>query len=73
MAVEFPLRPLGASLLHESFRERLGAGGEEEEEGERKREREREDGVLSAKCNLNREERTMGGKKNPTVLSFSLT
>lgn len=33
MAVEFPLRPLGASLLHESFRERLGAGGEEEEEG----------------------------------------
>lgn len=41
--------------------------------GERKREREREDGVLSAKCNLNREERTMGGKKNPTVLSFSLT
>lgn len=27
MAVEFPLRPLGASLLHESFRERLGAGG----------------------------------------------
>lgn len=33
MAVEFPLRPLGASLLHESFCERLGAGGEEEEEG----------------------------------------
>lgn len=33
MAVEFPLRPLGASLLHESLRERLGAGGEEEEEG----------------------------------------
>lgn len=33
MAVEFPLRPLGASLLHESFRKRLGAGGEEEEEG----------------------------------------
>lgn len=31
--------------------------------GERKREREREDGVLSAKCNLNREERTMGGEK----------
>lgn len=43
MAVEFPLRPLGASLLHESFRERLGAGGEEEEEegGEEERARKR--------------------------------
>lgn len=41
MAVEFPLRPLGASLLHESFRERLGAGGEEEEGGEEESEKER--------------------------------
>lgn len=41
MAVEFPLRPLGASLLHESFRERLGAGGEEEEGGEEERARKR--------------------------------
>lgn len=40
MAVEFPLRPLGASLLHESFRERLEAGGEEEG-GEEERARKR--------------------------------
>ncbi len=74
MAVEFPSRPLGASLLHESCRERLRAGGEEEREGEERRGEEeragREDGVLSAKCSLNREERTMRGK-NPTLVSFS--
>lgn len=72
MAVEFPPKPLGASLLHESCRETKGwkergrrgrqGGRGEEEEREIESEREREDGVLSAKCRLNREERTMGGK-----------
>lgn len=39
----------------EERREEGGGGGEEERA-------EREDGVLSAKCSLNREERTMGAK-----------
>lgn len=72
MAVEFPAWPLGASLLHEKLPRETegwmrggggGGGGGEEERAER------EDGVLSAKCSLNREERTMGGK-NPTLVSF---
>lgn len=70
MAVEFPARPLGASLLHEKLpREtegwmRGGRGGGEEERAER------EDGVLSAKCSLNREERTMGGEKSHSCFFF---
>ena len=83
--MEFPPRPLGASLLHESYRERPRAGGVEEEEeeeeeddeeeggrgaGEEER-AEREDGVLSAKCSLDREERTMRGKKSHSCFFFS--
>lgn len=40
----------------EERREEEGGGGGEEERAER------EDAVLSAKCSLNREERTMGAK-----------
>lgn len=76
MAVEFPPRPLGASLLHESCRKRLGAGGEERGGrgggGEEER-AEREDGVLSAKCSLNREEQTMGAKSHSCVFFSNIT
>lgn len=44
----------------ESCRERVRAGGDDDEE-ERV---EREDAVLSAKCSLDREERTMVGKSH---------